>query len=421
MTKKVFYGWINLGILWLCYMLILSSLTYGFGIIVNDMSADLGLSLTLASGGYTGYQLSQALLSPILGKCANRWGAKFCIIIGGLSMTAGCALMYFWVNSIFLYYIVWVIFIGIAVRFAASSACQISISKWFFEKRGLAMAIFFTSGGLGGYLFTPFLSKLVATYSWRSAWLTMMFCGMLTTLLALFFLKESPADVGQQIDNGNSGTRPSRKSRIKKMIPQFAAIKKTAGSWSLSEAKRNKTFYVLIFFQFVVSFYMVSISNLGISYLNTLSLGSGIAAMAIGTYSLANLFGRILVGMMSDYIDSKYIFLASTALMAIGLLLFIFAQNSEMAFLFSWIAGIGFGMFIVTPTNALVNYFGSAHYSSILSFFGLAAGVICGFNSLIMGALCDLTGNSFIVWCISLALVVAAFFMSLKMEIPQKQ
>lgn len=142
--------------------------------------------------------------------------------------------------------------------------------------------------------------------------------------------------------------------------------------------------------------------------------------MAIGTYSLANLFGRLLVGMMSDYIDSKYIFLVSTALMAIGLLIFIFAQNSEMAFSFSWIAGIGFGMFIVTPTNALVNYFGSTHYSSILSFFGLIAGIICGFNSLIMGALCDLTGNSFIVWCISLVLVVAAFLLSLKMEIPQK-
>lgn len=104
---------------------------------------------------------------------------------------------------------------------------------------------------------------------------------------------------------GNSGTHSSKKRKIKKIIPRFAAIKKTSESWSLSEAKRNKTFYLLIFFQFIVSFYMVSISNLGISYLNTLSLGSGIAAMAIGTYSLANLFGRLLVGMMSDYIDSK--------------------------------------------------------------------------------------------------------------------
>lgn len=418
--KRLFYGWINLAVLWFCYMLILGSITYGFGIIVNDMRLDLGLTMTLASGGYTGYQLSQALFAPLLGKCAQRYGSKICIIIGGLSMAIGCGLMAFAVKGVFLYYFVWIFFIGIAVRFAASAACQINISKWFFKKRGLAMAIFFTSGGLGGYIFTNLLSNLIKYYSWRSVWVVMMLCGVLTVLLVLFILKEDPKDIGQQIDGGESTGAAKSKLDIGKYVPAFAAITKTSDNWTLKEARKNKTFYYLIFFQFVVSFYMVSIGNLGISYLGGLPLGADAAAKAIAMYSLANIFGRLLVGILNDHIDSKCIFAVSTVLMGVGLACMMFAKNTAMAFTFSWVGGIGFGMFIVTPSNALVNYFGSRHYPEIVSSFGFISGIICGFNSLIMGALCDLTGSSFIVWIISLGFVAVSLLLSLTMKIPTK-
>jgi MFS family permease len=107
--------------------------------------------------------------------------------------------------------------------------------------------------------------------------------------------------------------------------------------------------------------------------------------------------------------------------MGIGLLFMMFAKNAAMALVFSWIAGIGFGMFIVTPSNALVNYFGSKHYSDIISSFGFISGILCGFNSLIMGALCDLTGSSFIVWCISLGFVAISVILSLAIKIPRKE
>lgn len=332
--KKLFYGWINLAVLWFCYMLILSSVTYGFGVIIDDMRMDLGLTMTLASGGYTGYQLSQALFAPLLGKCANRYGSRICIAIGGLSMTAGCGLMSFAVKGVVLYYVVWVIFIGIAVRFAATAACQINISKWFFKKRGLAMAIFYTSGGLGGYIFTYLLSSLIEHYSWRSVWVVMMLCGVLTVLLALLVLKESPEDVGQQIDNGTEASAVENKFSIGKFVPRFAAVNKTSDNWTLNEAQRNKTFYFLIYFQFVVSFYMVSIGNLGIGYLTELSLGPGAAAAAIATYSLTNIFGRLLVGAIGDHVDSKYILFISSVLMAVGLLFMMFAKSVAMAFAF---------------------------------------------------------------------------------------
>ena len=415
----IFYGWINLIALWFCYMLILGTITYSFGIMVSEMSAGLGISITLASGGYTGYSLSQALLSPLLGSCAKRYGAKVCIIIGSLSMAAGCFIMAFAAKGLILYYIVWIVFLGVAVRFAASSACYININKWFFKKRGLAMAIFFTSGGLGGYIFTPLLTKVMELYSWRSVWVVMGICGLVATACTVLIIREDPADMGQQVDGGASAS--GKGLDISRFVPGFARAAKSTEPWTLSEVKREKTYYYLIFFQFLINFYMVSIGNFGISYMKTLGMTAAAAATLVSTYSFANIFGRLIVGAINDHVDSKYIFLISNFLMAVGLLCMMKADTPALGLLFSWVAGIGFGMFIVTPSNAIVNYFGNTNYSDIISSFGLISGVLCGFNSLIMGALCDLTGSTDIIWTISLTLVVIGLIVAAVMKPPVRR
>lgn len=99
-SKRIFCGWVNLITLWLCYMLLLGTVTYNFGIVLGDMSMELGINITSASGGYTGYSLSQALLLPPLGRCAKRYGAKACICAGSFSIAGGCFLMAFAVREI---------------------------------------------------------------------------------------------------------------------------------------------------------------------------------------------------------------------------------------------------------------------------------------------------------------------------------
>ena len=142
MKKKIFYGWINLIVLWFCYMFTMAAITYGYGVVVEDMRAGLGFSLTVASGAYTGYSLIQALISPLLGAAANRYGAKKCLVAGCLTMAAGCATMAFLVKGAPLYYVAWMLLLSFGVRFASTTACQLNIAKWFFRKRGLAMAIY---------------------------------------------------------------------------------------------------------------------------------------------------------------------------------------------------------------------------------------------------------------------------------------
>lgn len=105
--------------------------------------------------------------------------------------------------------------------------------------------------------------------------------------------------------------------------------------------------------------------------------------------------------------------------MALGLGCLMFSYITIVGYMFAWIAGIGFGMFIVTPSNALINYFGSAHFADISSSFGLISGLLCGFNSLIMGFLYDITGSTMIIWYISAAFVIIGFVLAFTMKVPR--
>ena len=111
-TKKPFYGWINLGILWFCYCTVVASISYAFGVVVSDMADSLSMTMTVATGAYTGYTLVHALTAPIAGKFINRFGAKKSMLAGLGLLTAGCLLLSVLGKSVWFYYVFWIFFVG---------------------------------------------------------------------------------------------------------------------------------------------------------------------------------------------------------------------------------------------------------------------------------------------------------------------
>ena len=174
MKRRPFYGWLNLAVLWLSYGTVVAAISYAFGVVVNDMADSLGMTMTLATGAYTGYTLVHALSAPLAGKFINRFGAKASMAVGLALMAIGCLLMALVGRSVWFYYVFWIFFIGFGMRFGTLLPEQVNISKWFFNYRGLAMALLLTAGGVGGYIFTPvctwvnMLNALWSTVTTRS-------------------------------------------------------------------------------------------------------------------------------------------------------------------------------------------------------------------------------------------------------------
>lgn len=399
---KFFYGWVNLGILWFSYAAVVSSITYAFGVVVADMADSLEMSMALATGAYTGYTLVQALTAPLAGAFIDRFGAKRSMLVGLGSMLIGCLLMAFIIKSVEMYYIVWILFIGFGMRFGTLIPSQVSLSKWFFRYRGLAMAILLTAGGIGGYLFTPLCTYVNMAYSWRHVWLMISVCIALTILLVLLFLRESPECLGQELDGGQEAGN----ARQMKKTPLRAY--KTTDPWELKDARKCASLYMLIFLFFASSYQLSAISSQGINHLLLQGIDRAAAAGAVGLFALINTFGRLAVGILEARMSAKRILCFGAALSILGFAGMLFAYSVSAAYLALILAGLGYGIMMVAPQNMLLNYFGSYDYAKINGLFSLAAGVLAAFPAVMIGWLYDLNGTYAFAWVLGIVMMTVA-------------
>lgn len=384
-------------VLWVTYLLVTVPFTYTFGIIVSDMSYSIGLSMTLAAGGYTCYQLSNALISPFAGKLIVKLGPKKVLLVGCAFMIFAAVMMAYFVNSVILYYFVWIVLFSIGMRCAGLMALQTVLSNWFFQKRSLAMSLLLTAGGIGGYIFTPVLNYINKAYSWNAVWLTIAVLNALTLVMLLLFLRETPAELNQEIDNGLAISEKKNSTRKKRGY-------KTKEAWTLKETVRTPVFYFLIVVFLTASYLMVSVGNYALNHLTLTGCDSAKAAKAIGYFALINTVGRLMIGALDGRMSMKYIAMAGAVVSIVGNVLMLKANNFGTVVTALICIGIGYGILIVSAQTLLVDYFGTAHYSEINGVFGMASGILSALPTVIIGFLFDQFGNYNSAWILGLGL-----------------
>lgn len=400
--NRIFYGWVNLGIFWLAYLFITVPFTYAFGIIVSDMSNSIGLTMTLAAGGYTCYQLCNALISPIAGKLIVKLGPKKVLLLGCVAMIAGALMMAFFVHNAIVYYFVWIVLFSIGMRCGGLIAMQTILSNWFFHKRSLAMSLLLTAGGIGGYIFAPVMNRINTALSWNAVWVTIaVLCGI-TFLLVIFFLRERPEEMNQQIDNGVAAP-------VKTGSKKQAKTYKTTEVWTLQETIRKPAFYYLIIAFFTASFLMASVGNYAVNHLTLLKIDSAKAAAAVGYFALINTAGRMLVGTLDGRVSMKYVTLFAATVAAVGEVLMVRAGSFGIALVALICIGIGYGVLMVASQTLLLDYFGTSHYSEINGVFGMVAGILSSLPTVIIGFLFDLSGNYSSAWLLGLGFCALTF------------
>ena len=411
-TKRhgFYYGWFNLVIASLNYFMYVGVLTYAFGVIVNPMAADLGLSMTMATAGFSGFTLVKSLIAPAGGKIVSKYGTKKILVMGGFIGVLSTLLMAFVVQEFILYMIVWTLMISVSY-YSGLSPAQVSISNWFFHKRGLASSVLLTIGGSAGFIFNPILNAITEQYSWRHCWMFIGACAALVLLLTIFFFKEKPEDVGQEMDG--SYVQPT--DTVGKSA---AKVHKTTEPWTLADARREKIYYYIIVLQLSISFIMTSVSNQAVNHLVNMGVASGVAASVVGTFSLINTFARLLIAPFTDRIEMKKIVMCGTILAAIGMVFLMNASNLALAYCFAAFGGCGYGLCMVGPQNMLMNNFGAKDYANISASYFFVTGVLASFNAVINGAIFDFTGSLNAVWLINLVLLALSFICMALMRPP---
>jgi MFS family permease len=365
MAKKPFYGWKLLLVFWAVIVLNFAFPTFGMSVVNTYMAAAMHMDRKELGLAYSVFTLMGGLPSPIVAWSINRFGIRLTMLVGILLVGSGAVLMAAVVHTAIEAFIVLALVVGFGAALSGSMAPQVGVARWFHAKRGRAMSLFFTCTGIGGFLAVPLLNAVISKTggNWRSAWWFMAGMSVVSLLLAAFFIRESPEQMGQEPDGGAAPTASSEAALKSKPA---RGVFKTTDDWTLRETLRTPALWILIvtYLGFFMGFFIYLAH--GIINLEGLGHSPAAAAQSLALLMLSSVIGQFTVAALGDRVEMRFIFAVAVVLFGIGIALATHATGSLALYPYAICMGAGFGAGYTCLATMQTNYFGPKVYPALL-------------------------------------------------------
>lgn len=331
--------------------------TYAFSAFIDHFIADLELSRSLVSTLYTVGTLTASFVLPFVGRMFDRHGARVMISVMSLLLGLACIYMGFVRGALML---------GIGFfmmrQFGQGSLSLVSrnvINLWWVRRRGVAMGISGVVVALMGGLFPYIINSMIPIYGWRMTYILMGAVLILFMLpIGWIFTRDRPEEHGLQPD-GAAESDPEKAERA----PLEA-------NWTLAQALRTPTFWLITSSSFVMSMLNTGLAFHLFSIFADSGLSSTVAASIFvpmaATGALMQLASGIAIGRVPAHVlQALGLFLNATILVMAAKL-----SSAGMAYSFGVVMGVQSGVEMLVISVVYANYFGRRHLGSI---GGLAA------------------------------------------------
>lgn len=329
------------------------------GVFNQPIRDDLGWSATDISIAFVIGSVSGGFLSSVVGRVLDRQGPRLVATIAGLIMAAtmiGMSQMtepWHW----------WVLF-GIARGTSASGAqlaTLVGLASWFVRKRGRVVGLLGV-GQRGGQFLMPLpLVGIMALGSWREAWLVLAVVVVaLQVIPSAVLYRRRPEDYGLLPDGAQAEPEdsdgPSR------------AADRVETSWTLAQAKRSRTLWLLIVAQGGVILSLNATNLHAAAHLQDRGLSLWQAGAVTTIFAGASMLTVLPWGFALERLHVRTLGLVSTALLVVAMLLISVADTFALALLFGFTYGIAIGAWTVVSRMLFANYFGRRNFGTIRGF-----------------------------------------------------
>jgi MFS family permease len=377
--RQRFYGW---------YLLVAACFIYGFGITPGYYSwgqffkaledefhyerRDLGLF----AGVFT---FLYSAVGPLVGWAQKRFSIRAVMTAGALIMSLG----YFIVSradSKLEFFIGFSILGGGGVGLSTIVPCQTLGQYWFLKRRSLAIAIMMASGGLVAPLITNLDEYILAHYSWRDGWVTVMCMSLAVAVVALVFVRDTPEQLGQHRD----GLPPD--TSVKSLLTARASV---ADLWTAQQAFRTPQFWLIVIAGTAYAVPWGVVIFHGASHIRAIPGLEDSAGTLMGTLAIISIFGR-LSGSLGDWLKPQTVLTVSLVLEGLGCVGFLYTSSYWMGVASFLFIGLGFGAAYVSIPVVFTDFFGRGAFGITSGVRMLITGVFNGLGPYLAGYLFDI-------------------------------
>jgi MFS family permease len=345
------------------------------GFFIDPLQAEFGWSRTEISLGITIYGLLAALLAPVFGRMADRYGVRP-VALGSLAafgvVFASFALI---PGSLAWYYFVWVL-VGLVGIGSTPVTWTRAVNVWFYRNRGLALGLTLMGTSVSAVLLPMITVALLEWQGWRAAYAGLALLPLLVALPIglLWFREPRPEERPAELRAASSAGLPGL---------------------SLPEALRSRGFWLMWISILLVSFaYGGSLVHLP-SMLGAQGFSRPETASVMMVFGLSIAAGRLITGLLLDRFWAPFVTLPILSLPALAC--WMLATDHSMTMTVAVFSAFLLGFAAGAETDLIAylagRYFGMANYGQIYGVLYMAFGIAASLSPTAYGWVRDTTGS----------------------------
>jgi MFS family permease len=381
---------------------------YCFGVFLKPMLAELGWTRAMISGAFSLYMLVHGGFSMVMGSLSDRYGARLIAAISALVVAVGYGFVSITTTP-------WHMYVGfgilVGIGMGAAYVTPIStVTRWFSEKRGLALGIVAAGVGVGQMVLPPIIKYLITLSGWRVSFVIL---GVMVFLIGIpaALLLNSPTGRGSGIPRVES-EKPEAEAHQRRS-PHY--------DWTVREVLGTPGFWLLLLIFSALAFGVTIMAAHLVAHMEDIGIDSVPAAFALTLIGGGGIIGRIFFGRAGDRVGNRPMLTASMILQTLLMFFLIKSKQVWAFYLISGLYGLSYGGALPVIISMSSQFYGVASAGAILGILLFGATIGGAIGATLAGYIFDVTGGYALAFLAGGSVITSGTVISFLLRPPEKE
>lgn len=406
--KKIFYGWITVGIIFLIMFVgyaIRDSLPLFYVPILSEFGKSRAETALIASISFLVYGFASFVAGAVLDRLGPRKTFTTGMVIMALGLL-GCSRA----TEIWHLYIFWGVVFSLGMAAIGFVPCNTVVSRWFVRRRATAVGIA-QAGGRESFIIAPIIQSLIIALGWRGTYLVLAGIGTVVIITLVQFLRQSPQDMGLQPD-GDGGTEAAGEGIIKKRRREVVVVNEewAATDWTLRQSMKKYRFWFVFIAQLANAIGFGIVMQHQVAFMVDIGYTAMFASFLLLIFGIVGMAGR-LSAFLADIIGREQTYTMGCFGVILGFLMLVLAKDPSTPWML-YVYTVCFGFFsgINGPTlvTSCADIFQGRNFGAILGFTNIGFGLGNFIGSWYAGYIFDISGTYLTAFITAIVAVVIA-------------
>ena len=346
------------------------------GALVPALQEQFGWSVAAIAAAMTIGTVAAAIIAPIIGPLADRYGARWMLVGSVALMIALLALLAF-INELWQLWLLYGLGRAIGVGIV-DLVVVVAIANWFVRDRGRAMGLTMIGTRAGMSLMPLLLAWTLGFGGLRAGFLGLAVLVAVLAFLPPLIIRRRPEDVGLRLPRAPAGAdEPSDADPV----------------WTVRQALRTRAFWLLLLGTSVLMVVGGSVNFTFVSHLTSNGVDDSTAVFALSLWAGMGIIGGIAGGELRQRLSVRYALPGVICVTAASLVWFVLADSVWMGLVFAVWHGLSFGAQLPLNRISFPDYFGRYSVGAIRGVTAPVQFALNAFGPLIAGLIFDWQGS----------------------------